>query len=314
MAPELNTVFDTTLDTETDLKPTPPVLFDRAKLMRWLSPVLLVSLALHGVSLLVPIPQTPEVIEEPEPEVLEPIQISTLPVDLDDLEPEPLSASPPPEPAPVTPPPEPLPAQPPIELPPEPELLLEPEPPAESEAPIEQETPPEQDTPAEEETPVEQDPPAEQDPPPAGDYDPDVAGNRDLSGYQAFVELTSRYDSELVATPLNNDTLSLQYTGSRCYQDLDTLSGAIGVVMENTQALLAGQITGKTGSKTMDASIDRWFQEQIGNTPGEPSELQIAGDSLYGWLFNATDGDWFDGKTYEAYWFPIEIELVNNPC
>lgn len=53
--------------------------FNRKKIIHWLSPLLVLSLGIHGLALLIPISEKPEPEEEPKPEVLEPIQVSTLP-------------------------------------------------------------------------------------------------------------------------------------------------------------------------------------------------------------------------------------------
>ena len=57
----------------------PPALFKGSTLLRWVSPVLLISIALHGLAVLVPVPEQEDIAEEPETEELEPIQVSTLP-------------------------------------------------------------------------------------------------------------------------------------------------------------------------------------------------------------------------------------------
>ncbi|MEL6813293.1 MAG: hypothetical protein AAFP03_00605 [Cyanobacteria bacterium J06598_3] len=103
----------------------------------WLSPLLLVSLGLHGVGLLIPMPDlTPEALEDPEVELPDPIQVTELPLKLEpepEPEPEPVFIPPPPPvviPPPVTPPPVVEAAPPPVvePLPPEPDPLPELEP------------------------------------------------------------------------------------------------------------------------------------------------------------------------------------------
>lgn len=74
-----------------------------SKLLHWLSPLLLLSLGLHGLGMLVPIPEEKEVIEREE-ELPDPIQVSELPVPLPSAEPEP-EVTPEPPPEVVTPPP-----------------------------------------------------------------------------------------------------------------------------------------------------------------------------------------------------------------
>ncbi len=61
-------------------RPKPP------KYLRWLTPLLLVSIGLHGLGLLIPVPEPPEPPEITESEAIESISVSTLPPTLESKE------------------------------------------------------------------------------------------------------------------------------------------------------------------------------------------------------------------------------------
>ena len=108
------------------------------KLIHWVSPLLVLSLGLHGLVLLMPIPKKPEIREDlPEPELLEPIRVSALPQpSLPDAAAGSAAANPtaiaPPSPSP----------SPPAAVPPAPERSPAPRPPAPDSTPASPVAPP----------------------------------------------------------------------------------------------------------------------------------------------------------------------------
>jgi len=297
--------------------------------MRWLSPLLLVSLGLHAVALWLPIPPKPEKPEEPESELLEPIQVSTLPIGSlpskaqPEPEPEP-EPEPAPPPEPLAPPPAPAPAIP----PPAPEAFPFSEAPLPQTAPAAEEPPPAESPPPAEnpplaenpspegELPPEKDPLPEKNPPsdqPPEEYSAEGTRPRDTAGLSEFSAAIESF-APAGAKFLNGKVYALEYTGDRCYQDETALSGAIGVLINQTGDLQEGRVTTSTGYGSMNGALGRWFLETKGETPSEPSEIQPIESGLYGWLLENHGNAWFDGVEYEAYYFQIEIELINNPC
>ncbi len=307
--------------------------FSWSKRVHWLSPLLLVSLSLHAIGLSLPIPPEPEKPEDPTLELLEPIQVSTLPIGslptTTELKPPPELNSvvePEPEPVPAAPPPiltpnletfplaeEPLPQ--PVsqeDLPPEdlpPEDLLE-------ESLLEESLPEEENSPSEDGPLPDKDPPPAKNPPSEQSpetYSPVGTTFRDTAGLNEFSTAIQGFASEGPKF-LNGKVYALEYTGDRCYQDEASLSGAIGVLIDEVGSLKEGRVVTSTGYDSMNEALDRWFLETKGESPSEPSNVQPIDSGLYGWLLENHGDTWFDGVAYEAYYFQIEIELVNNSC
>ncbi len=298
--------------------------------MRWLSPVLLVSLGLHAMALWLPIPSEPEPPEVPESELLEPIRVSTLPVgslpSKAQLEPDPapLPASPkppalPPVLAPTpeavpfseAPPPQPAPAveaPPPVENPPLAEDLPPEDLPPEDLPP--EDLPPEGELPPEKDPPPEKNPPSEQSP---EEYSAEGTSSRDLASLGEFSEAIVDFAPDGPKF-LVGKIYALEYTGDRCYQDETALSGAVGVLIDKVGDLQESRVITSTGYTSMNEALGRWFVETKGESPSEPSELQPTEGGLYGWLLDNHSGDWFVDVDYEAYYFQVEIELTNNSC
>lgn len=86
--------------------------------MYWLSPLLLVSIGLHGLALVIPIADKQDVVEEPEPELPEPIRVSDLPKVAPEPAPDPPILSEPTDTPPAPPPPVAIAPPPPVGQPP----------------------------------------------------------------------------------------------------------------------------------------------------------------------------------------------------
>ena len=292
----------------------------RPKFLRWLSPLLLVSLGLHGLGLLVPVPEKPEDIEQFEPEEFDPIAVSTLPPTLELSEPEEVEEDVALEPPPPPPPPE-------EKTPPPPALEL----PLDN-FPFEEDLPPEEDPIEEEDSSEDEDSEAEnfddteeddseenEDDSTKDDPSPDVEAYDDTGtnprNTQGLIEFTSAIAGFDHGGPafIRNPTYELEYSGDRCYENRASLEGYIAVLMDVRGNLQLGRVINSVGYGSMNDEANRWLEETAGRTPSEPSQLSPINTGLYGWLTDNHSGDWFDGVEYEAYYFPVSITLL-NPC
>ena len=284
----------------------------RPKFLRWLSPLLLVSLGLHGLGLLVPVPEKPEDIARPEYIEPESIQVSTLPP----------IAEPAPEPEPPPPPPEPPP--PPVEepLPPVVEPLQETFPFEEDDFP--EDTPPEDDLP-EDDSPDEDDSNFEEPNNDEGDDD----GNSDegpvtQNDYQGLTDdnqsignsllFSSKYPGKSVST---NIPLSLTYTAEKeCFEPLP---GAVqmGAAINTTGATEEIALFSSSGYP----KLDEWIKGVL-NSDNLPSEVfaafEISSGSLSDWI-NETRSNGDDpivptGEVAKAYALEVIVTIDGNRC
>ncbi|MEO0768304.1 MAG: hypothetical protein AAFY72_02550 [Cyanobacteria bacterium J06649_4] len=280
--------------------------------LRWLSPLLVLSLALHGVAFLIPIPPKAEV-PEPEEPLPDPIPITDLPlVSLPEPEPEePVVAPPPPPP----PPPEPVAAPPPVAV--EQPIVFEDPivPPEEPEQPVETEDFQDPEDPNEPEDPLEPEKPSKTAPESFDGSDPG-----DLTRFNGFFEEVSRLDSgdpftELVANYIRDEPYELDYLGERCFEGKDVLETSLGVIIENSGALKQGFINGSTGYAVTNEAINTWFAQLVAGGSDTEDIESTFGLELSDWIYERENNIWFEnGEPYEAYYFDLRLTLVNNTC
>lgn len=262
---------------------------------------LCVSLGIHSISVVLPALDPSPPLDMPEPELPEPLSVVPLPIQ----DKPPLSTSQPPieqpVPQPVLVPEEAI----------EPELV-EPEPiePDSIELePIEPE-PIESD-------PIEPDPvePESSNEPIPQIFDSTNTDPADPSGYVAFSETLQSLDNSIIARNIRDVTYDLNYLGDLCFSEESGLSGSLAIALENPPRLTTGKIVTSTGYGEINQAIERWFTQLQSGQIGDTDELaSAAGVTLYDWI-QQTEGEWFlNGETYEAYFFNITVNLVNNPC
>jgi hypothetical protein len=299
--------------------------FNWKKSFYWLSPLLLVSLGLHGLALLIPLPEPQTqaakiVAERNEPEPPPSIDVATLP-------PNPItpSASPPKSAAPITAPTS-LPAAPlaPIAPAANPPRSIAPAP--NSPAPIAPAANPPTSN------PPTSNPPAANPPTPstsngAAPNSPTPDPTKPPAIYQAFSSqgVSSGESNNALITfsteilPLYNltypkeikNTLTLTYTaGDRCFvdestgEDYPTLESYLAVVIGNAgnQAnpdevtFLVTEILQSTGF----AAVNEWVIQTV--------ESDAKADTLEWIRTHAEDPQFDDSVTDESYMFPITIE------
>lgn len=286
--------------------------------MRWLSPLLLLSLGLHGLGLFVPVPKKAEVPEEVEELTLDSIQVSILP------------AEPAPDIPAQTPPSEETPPFEELQVPFEalseerpPQILVE-EPPAE---PVSEEALPSAAT----ESPLAaEDPKADSDGPLS--IDPDKQPKSDASIPQeyssertqlsadSFFATSARVDETLIPEFVRGDTYELDYLGNECFEETEPIKSVVGVVIEeqgNRPQIIEGDIMQRTGYGKTDAAVQAWLDDLKSGGEGEGPALNTEntfGESVYSWIFEQKNRVWFRDKQYESYYFGIVVNLVNNAC
>ncbi|MEL6856042.1 MAG: hypothetical protein AAFO83_13170 [Cyanobacteria bacterium J06607_13] len=266
-----------------------------------------------------PLPQEPEVPEEPEEPPPVPIPVTDLPLIEPAPEPTPVPAPEPivPEPAPPPPAPEPPPVvaqlpepEPAPVIAPEPEPIPEPQPEPEPEPAPE----PENDPNFQPEPPADK--PEKPNQPMPEEFDATGTDARNLSGYVLFSETVQTIDDTIVPKTIQREPYELDYLGDRCFQDKETLEGSVGVVLNNGPQLEAGAITTSTGYAAVNSAIEDWFDQLKSGGSSDTDELESTfGIELYDWIYEQQNSSWFDDNpNYEAYFFNIQITLVNNPC
>ena len=304
------------------------------KAIAWVSPLLVVSIALHGVAMLLPIPEKVETVEK-EPELREPIQISELPeLEIPEPEPAPVFV---PAPALVEPPQpsQPQPSQPqPLTPQPAPPQPVQPEP---QPAPIEPQPQPPDPTPPEDNSP----PPAtpadnsSQTAPQTGRTPsgppPNTARNiaRDRAAATPQ-EITDELDaivkiddfnaipSKQIKAPLN---LAFPSDGL-CLEGDPTEIGSAGVVVfednGGTPELITGAILDKTSYKVIGKWLDKtiFLSDQVDPNDPNPVEVPLTPDfDAVQWVSNNYDKPIFEpDETEKAFTFRIAVNISASAC
>lgn len=291
----------------------------RPKIMRWLSPLLLVSLGLHGLGLFVPMPREAEVLEEVEELTLDSIQVSVLPAEslpsvpaetvlVEELpEPPPTVAPPTAAPPPVA---EPLPADP-AEEPPLVSPQIEPD-----SAPADNQDLIVNSNEQTEQTALESDKPPKADLSTPQQYDPEGT----QGSYDRFFAMTTQIDESLVPEFVRRDTYELDYLGNECFEETESVKSIVGVVIEDMSGrpqIVEGDIIQRTGYGKTDAAVQAWLDNLKEGGEGEGPSLKMEsafGESVYSWIFEQKNRVWFIDKAYESYYFGLVVNLVNNAC
>ena len=300
------------------------------KLIHWVSPLLVLSLGLHGLVLLIPVPKEPELREEPpEPELLEPIRVSALPKPSlpESTGAESIGAG-----SAAIASPE-LTQSPPAAAPPEPERSPEPVPrPSSSSAPAPAPAPPVA--------------------PPAGDSaDAGGAGNagetasstgrptkpdllpQSYSNVGTTSGEASAALSELLRTyttaaddpaPLKfiKHSLPLAFPAEDyCFKDYSEPPANVVVIVENAQTgpeVIDGGITQKTGYATIDKWVDKsvFPTDQVDPNANTDVEIpEVAAVNILEWMAGNLNGPMFEtDEVTVAYTFGVKVTLVGNPC
>lgn len=298
------------------------------KLIHWVSPLLALSLGLHGLALLIPIPKEPEVREEPpEPELLEPIRVSALPktsssesAGADSTGADSAAIASPG-----------LAQAPPAAPPPDPERSPEP---------------------ATRSAPVQDSAPASPAAPPGGDSsgtegagdeeDTDSSTGKlgkdelELQSYnslgttdgEASVALSEFLDFNPTAAgdppPLKfiKYPLPLAFPAEDyCFENYPEPPANLVVVVENAQTgpeVIDGGITQKTGY----ATIDKWVDKSVFPTdqvdPNADTDVEIPGVAevdILEWMTGNINGPMFAADELTvAYTFGVKVTLIGNPC
>lgn len=291
------------------------------KLTHWLSPLLVLSLGLHGLMLLIPVPKKAEIREDPpETELLDPIQVSTLPKpSLSEATPESTDATPsggassepqrPPELAPI------------------PASAPRPAPQAANPAPNSAPRPPSDQT----ATPGAATPGAAAPGNPAGGTPSDRPKKPDPIPQAYNGEGTSEGDAsgalsefiEFNPVPFKKiqHALPLAFpSDDYCFEDYPEPPASLIVLVENTQSGLDA-VDGGVIQKTGYASIDKWIGKSVFPSDAvDPNanavEIpEVAPVDILAWITDNVDGPVLEpDETAKAYTFGVKVELVNNPC
>ena len=299
------------------------------KLIHWVSPLLVLSLGLHGLVLLIPIPKEPEVREEPpEPELLEPMRVSALPKP---SLPESTGAESTGAGSAAIAPPE-LPQSPPAAALPEPERSPEPVPRSPSSVPA----------PA----------PTLSVAPPAGalgeaDGVENVENADSTTGKPTKPDLVPQSYSDVGTTSgeavtVLSDLLSFNPTAAGdpaplkfikhplplafpaadyCFKDYSEPPANMVVIVENAQTgpeVVDGGITQKTGYATIDKWVDKsvFPTDQVDPNANTDVEIpEVAAVNILEWMAGNLNGPLFEAdEVTVAYTFGVKVTLVGNPC
>ncbi len=295
------------------------------KLTHWLSPLLVLSLGLHGLMLLVPVPKKAEIMEEPpETELLEPIQVSTLPkLSLSEATSEPTAIAPsggaPSEPQRLleSVPPAPLPAS----------AAPRPSPQAATPAPSSAPRPPSDQT----ADPGAADPgnPADGTPsdrPQKTDPIPQAYNEEGTSPGEASAEISNildlyQTDETPVSLKFVKHDLPLAFPSDDfCFKDYLEPPASVVVIVENTQSGLEA-VDGNLTQRTGYAAIDKWINKsvfptsQVDPNANEVKIPDVADVDILEWIINNIDGPVLEsGEQLKAYTFGVKVTLVENPC
>lgn len=286
--------------------------------MRWLSPLLLTSLGLHGLGLFVPIPRKAEVPEEVEELTLDSIQVSVLPSEpASDLPAEPdlpiKTESPPIEPSVAKPPPVPE-VNPPVQVQSTPTPIPNPQqtPTAALDSvspddaflePLSSNKPnkPKSSTPQ-----VFSDP-------------ANIEDKENLASIGSFYAGVSVLASNLIPenwSTERHDAYELDYLDDLCFVGKEKVTGVVGIVLDNVPQLQVGELVTGTGFAATDDAIKAWFTHLEGGGEGDTNQVTSTfGESIYDWLYNQKNQMWFrENENYEAFLLRIDLNLINNSC
>ena len=295
--------------------PQPP----RVNIWRWLSPLLLVSLGLHGLGVLVPLPDKPEEVEDSELEVLDSIQVSTLPLS---LESELSSTEPEPPPVPPEVPPAPLEPPPPEPSPIQEEIFFEEFP--LPEVPIEEKTLSQEDN--------FDDDQSQQNPVTKAAY------NSEGTDERAAISNTGLFAARYVGVTIKpvDRKLELAYDSTddsteQCFEPPPGLI-QIAVALNDGGGVLDSEIlksSGYPGDENGDGNIDAYVEDIIGFNQTLPSEafegLTINDGTVADWinetrtnrddprdssLIQKTDDD----RRVGLYAIEVEVTVANSDC
>ncbi len=287
--------------------------------MRWISPLLLLSLGLHGLGLFLPMPEAAEVPDDVEELALDSIQVSILPAETapnlsveSDLLPEP-------DLVPTVEPPvvEPLAIAPevslPVQAPPVPVLVPDPQ---QTPTAVIDSTPDDAITPG-----LSPDKPTK---PtsigPQSFLDPAGIGKVERAGMLAnFYANPTVLENELI---VNNwtaeerfDAYELNYLEESCLVGKEKVTGIVGVVLNNAPQLEVGEISIGTGLTPADTAIEEWFAHLKEGGENDTDKIESTfGQSVYDWIKDEKNQVWFQEKDYESFLFRIDLNLVENSC
>ena len=276
------------------------------KILHWLSPLLFVSLGLHGLGLLLPVPEKPEEIERPEFIEPESIQVSTLPITPEPT-PEPEPPSPEIEEAPpvTAPPQEPFPLQ--AELPPEDPIFEE---------EFFEEEFFEEDANFQEQQEEEQ---------LGNDSENDVSPTRythskeGTSANQGSLNSANFILAQTGGVGATNALTTLELTYTADQECFDPLPGPIQLVaiVDRQPAIAATEITRKSGYQEIDSWLNTLLQGPL--PPEAFAQLNGIDDGfLLDWINetreNQADSIVPDGKDKEAYGAQIAVTIEGNQC
>lgn len=291
------------------------------KLTHRLSPLLVLSLGLHGLLLLIPVPKEAEIREDPpETELLEPIQVSALPKpSLSEATSEPTAITPPggapsepqrsPEPAPI---PSSVPRISPQAATPAPSSA--PRPPSDQTAPSGDAVPGDADpgNPADGPT---SDRPQKTDPIPQA-YSREGTSEGDASG-----ALSEFITFNPVPFKKIQHALPLAFpSDDYCFEDYPEPPASLIVLVENTPSGLDA-VDGGIIQKTGYASIDKWIGKSVFPSDAvDPNanavEIpEVAPVDILAWITDNVNGPVLEpDEMAKAYTFGVKVELINNPC
>ncbi|MEL7352452.1 MAG: hypothetical protein AAF171_21885 [Cyanobacteria bacterium P01_A01_bin.116] len=312
------------------------------KVIYWFSPVLGLSIALHGLALLIPVPPEKEPIEETQVELPEPIQVSELPKRPKPTAPEPTEPIVVPPPAPVVEPP--LPAAPdpvPESIPelvivPEPDTIEQPLPelqPQDFEAfePLE----PDPQTP-DTQTPDSQDPdtlPQEQ--PTRQAFNSDLANAPSIGAGSPLDVLRTGYQDESGELPQKNirKKLALKFPkANTCFEGLEVpqeLRLSSGIVLEKLEdaqgqsliEIVDGSLLQATGYQGLNSWTDQSILppspgDEAASTDDTPDDSELpplADVDILSWIEENVGEDLFETEeTIKLFTFPVQVTVVDN--
>ncbi len=274
--------------------------FNRKKIIHWLSPLLILSLGIHGLVLLVPIPEKSDLVEEPDPELLEPIQVSTLPPLPEAATDQPPIAILPENSEPVVP---------------EPAQTAQPVPAAAQPAP--QNTPnpqplPTSTMPAPATMPITK--PSK--PPPATPQPYSAAGTTAAEARNAVIAFGSTYG----ALPKNVDTpLALTYPAERRCFDPASLEASMAVAVNNGGGVIGGKVVKNSGSTV----VDEWIEDTLLGLElpsyafADPANA--SGKTIADWIYETSVQPAGEplvpaGVNQAAYLINVTVTVEDNNC
>ncbi|MGB7249926.1 MAG: hypothetical protein WBC73_13390 [Phormidesmis sp.] len=292
----------------------------------WLRPLLLVSVGLHGLVMLLPMPEKDRA-EVPDIEPPVPIQVSELPprqapAPISEAANDPVLALTTPQPPPAQPPAR-LPiAQPPVVQPPVAQPpVVQPPPATTTPAPMPDPVTESQATPVEDPAPVtnpsESGPDNTSDPTPSGP----VALTRNSAGLsqkEATDALTEFIENVLPAFPelsvpkFLSGVFLMIYSGEECVPgqsslDGTTLEGSIAIVVDAQGNVLASRLLEKTGYTEINDWVANIFNPE---TTGQDRDFIIS--DLFGWIAEQRETVVEADASTAAYQFKFGVQVLET--